>query len=268
MVAKEKGSKIYQEKMILLKSEEQIELIKKAGRIAADTLSLLSSFVIPGKTGLEIDALAEQFIRDNGGIPSCKGYGEFPYSLCYARNGQGVHCFPDKESINEGDLVKLDLVVSYQGWNADTAISLIVPPARKEDVNLCYNTYKALQMGILQAKPGNRVSDISKAVFDARNGCGVVKPFTGHGIGKDIHEGPQIPNYIVEGKDALLVENMVICIEPIFTNGTGEIYYKKGEWPTFTMDGSHLAHFEHSILITSKGPEILTLRKDGNLNIF
>jgi methionyl aminopeptidase len=248
--------------VIYLKSEEHIELIKKAGEIAANTLSLLSSFILPGKTGLEIDVLAEQYIRDNGGVPSCKGYGGFPYSLCYARNSQGVHCFPDKEPILEGDLIKLDLVVSYQGWNADTAISLIVPPAKKKDLNLCYNTYRALQQGILQAKAGNRVSDISKAVFDARNGCGIVKPFTGHGIGRDIHEAPQIPNYIVPEKDALLVENMVICIEPIFTSGTGEIYYKKDTWPTFTMDGSRLAHFEHTLLITSKGSEVLTLRKD------
>ena len=248
--------------MITIKSAEQIELIKKAAEIASNTLSLLSSFIIPGKTGLEVDALAEQYIRDNGGIPSCKGYEGFPYSLCYARNSSGVHCFPDKEPIQEGDLVKLDLVVSYNGWNADTAISLVVPPAKKEDLNLCYNTYRALQMGILQAKAGNKVSDISKAVFDARNGCGVVRPFCGHGIGKDIHEGPSIPNYVVPEKDALLVENMTICIEPIFTEGKEDMYYKKGEWPTFTIDHSHLAHFEHTILITEKGPEILTLRKD------
>jgi methionyl aminopeptidase len=251
--------------MILIKNSEQIELIKKAAIIAADTLSLLSSFVMPGKTGLEIDALAEQYIRDNGGIPSCKNYNGFPYSLCYARNNFGVHCFPDNEPIQEGDLVKLDLVVSYQGWNADTAISLIVPPAKKGDVNLCYNTYRALQLGILQAKVGNRVTDISKAIFDARNGCGIVKMFTGHGIGRNIHEGPSIPNYVVEEKDALLVENMVICIEPIFTAGDGSIYYKEGTWPTYTLDGSRLVHFEHTILITEKGPEILTLRKDEAL---
>ena len=250
--------------MITLKSAEHIELIKQASRIAADTLSLLSSFVIPGKIGLEIDKLAEDYIRSMGGIPSCKGYGGFPYSICYARNSQGVHCFPDKEPIQEGDLVKLDLVVNYKGWNADTAISIIVPPAKKEDVNLCYNTYRALQQGILQAKPGNRVSDISKAVFDSRNGCGVVKPFCGHGIGKDIHEGPSIPNYVVPEKDALLVENMVICIEPIFTSGNGEIYYKKDEWPTFTMDGSKLAHFEHTLLINPAPlpPTVLTLRNN------
>ena len=251
--------------MITIKSEEQIEQIRKAGRIAADTLSLLSSFIVPGKTGLEIDKLTEEYIRSMGGIPSTKGYGGFPYSLCYARNSSGVHCFPDKEPIQEGDLIKLDLTVSYNGWNADTALSLIVPPARKEDVSLCYNTYKALEDGILQAKVGNRVTDISKAVFDARNGCGVVKIFTGHGIGRDIHEGPTIPNYVAPGKDALLVENMVICIEPIFTSGTGEVYYNKNEWPTFTLDYSHLAHFEHTILIGSNGPEILTLRKDEPL---
>jgi methionyl aminopeptidase len=114
------------------------------------------------------------------------------------------------------------------------------------------------------------VSDISKAVFDVGNGnkLGIVKPFTGHGIGKSIHEGPQIPNYVVKEKDALLVENMVICIEPIFTSGTGEIYYNKDTWPTYTLDGSRLAHWEHTILITSNGPEILTLRKEENLNIF
>jgi methionyl aminopeptidase len=248
--------------LITIKSEENLVYIKQASRIAADTLSLLSSFIVPGKTGLEVDKLAEEYIRSMGGIPSCKGYGGFPYSLCYARNSGGVHCFPDNEPINEGDLVKLDLCVSYQGWNADTAISIIAPPAKKEDLNLCYNTYRALQLGILQAKPGNMVSDISRAIFEARNGCGVVKIFTGHGIGRNIHEGPSIPNYVVPEKDALLVENMVICIEPIFTNGTDEVYYNKDSWPTFTIDHSHLAHFEHTILITEKGPEILTLRNN------
>lgn len=252
--------------MIYLKNSEQIELVKKAGEITANTLSLLSSFCLPGKTGLELDKIAEEFIRDNGGIPSCKGYRDFPYSLCYARNSQGVHCFPDKEPIQERDLIKFDLVVNFQGWNADSAISLIVPPARNEDVKLVQDTHKALHLGILQAKPGNRVSDISKAVFNARNGCSVVKNFSGHGIGRDIHEAPQIPNYFVKEKDSLLVENMIICIEPIFTAGKEEIYYKEGTWPTFTMDGSKLAHFEHTVLITEKGPEILTLQKSEKYN--
>lgn len=248
--------------MITIKSEEHIELIKKAGNIAADTLSLLSSFIAPGKTGLEVDKLAEEYIRSQGGIPTCKGYRGFPYSICYARNSQGVHCFPDNIPIKEGDIVKLDLVVGYNGLNADTALTLIVPPAQNEDVKLVQGTYRALQLGILQVKPGNRVSDISKAIFDARNGCGVVKIFSGHGIGRDIHEAPQIPNYIVKEKDALLVENMIICIEPIFTLGSEEVFYKEGTWPTYTLDGKNLAHFEHTVLVTSQKPQILTLRQN------
>ena len=251
--------------MIFLKNSEHIELIKKAGTILADCLSFLSLQTVPGVTGLQLDKMAEEFIRDHGAVPSCKGYRGFPYSICYARNSQGVHCFPDKEPIQEGDLIKLDLVVNFQGWNADSAISLSIPPVQNTDAKLVLDTYKALQLGILQAKPGNRVSDISKAVFEARNGCSVVKMFSGHGIGKDIHEAPQIPNYFVKEKDALLVEGMVICVEPIFTAGKEDIYYKEGTWPTFTLDGSKLAHWEHTVLITEKGPEILTLRKEEKL---
>lgn len=254
--------------MILLKSDHDIELTKKAGIILADCLSFLSLQVKPGVTGLQIDKMAEEFIRDNGGIPTCKGYKGFPYSICYARNNQGVHCFPDKESIQEGDLVKLDLVVNFQSWNADSAISLIVPPARNEDVKLVQDTYRALQLGILQAKPGNKVSDVSKAIFDARNGLGVIQEFSGHGIGRDIHESPQIPNYFIKEKDALLVSGMIICIEPIFCLGKPDIFLDKNSWPTYTLDGKNLAHFEHTVLITSQKPQILTLRKDEKINIF
>lgn len=250
-------------RMIFLKSSEHIEFMKVAGRICADTLDHLSLFCKPGATGVQLDKIAEEFIRDHGATPSCLGYRDYPASTCISINSQCVHCIPNNTPIKEGDIVKLDLVVNYKGWNADSALTIAVPPVKSEVAKFVQTTYLALQQGILQAKEGNRVSDISKAVFDARNGYGVVKEFIGHGIGKDIHEQPQIPNMPVENKNDLLVAGMAICIEPIFTlSPDASIFYKEGQWDTWALSGSPVSHFEHTLIINPSPlpPTILTLR--------
>jgi methionyl aminopeptidase len=248
--------------MILLKSDHDIELTKQASRICADTLDLLSSFVRPGKTGLEVDKLAEEYIRSMGGVPSCKGYKGFPASLCLSVNAGAVHCIPNNNPIKEGDVVKIDLVVNYQGFNADSAITVLVPPVKPDVQKLVETTYNAMLRGVEQAIEGKTVLDISQAIFDARNGCGVIKEFSGHGIGRDIHESPQIPNYPVKEKNTTLVSGMLLCIEPIFCIGDPAIFYDPKQWDTWVLSGQPVAHFEHTVLVTSQKPQILTLRSD------
>ncbi len=252
--------------MIFLKSSEHVELIKKAANICSDTLSLLSLFIEPGKTGLEIDKLAEDYIRSRNGVPSCKGYRGYPSSICISVDSGAVHNIPTNKPILPGQTVKLDLVVSFQGWNVDSAITVLVPPVKPEVQKLVETTYLALWKGIGQAIDGKKVLDISQAIFDARTSFGVVKEFCGHGCGKSIHEDPKISN-IPNGDNTLLCAGMIICIEPIFTLGKPDVHVQEGDWNTWTLDNSIVAHWEHSVLVTKDKPEILTLR-EGEKNAF
>lgn len=252
--------------MIYLKSEEQITFIRKAGSIVSGALSLIAAQAIPSATGLQLDKLAEDFIRSQGGIPSCKGYHDYPSSICCSVNHQAVHCIPTSTPFKEGDVIKLDLTASYNGWNADSAITVIIPPVKPEVVQLVTTTYKAMLDGIRAAKEGNSILDVSKAIYAARGNCGVIKEFCGHGIGKEIHEPPQINNIPIEGKDtSLIVAGEVLCIEPIFCIGDPAIYMKKGDWNTWVLSGHPVSHWEHTVLITSNGPEILTKRLEENI---
>ncbi|MGH7974963.1 MAG: type I methionyl aminopeptidase [bacterium] len=255
--------------MITLKSTEQIELIKKAGTITSDCLSFLSLQVKPGITGKQIDSLCDDFIRTRGGIAACKGYDGYPASICISTNAFAVHCIPTDEPFKEGDVVKLDLVVDYNSWKADSAITVLIPPVKPEVLKLYQSTYSAMLNGVRMCKEGNTVQNVSAAIYAARNDSGVshgvIREFTGHGIGKDIHEEPQIPNYPrTDRPDVLLVAGMVVCIEPIFCIGDPAIYHKRGEWNTWVFSGQPVSHFEHTVLIKPNGepPEILTLRKN------
>jgi len=252
-------------KIITLKSSEQIELIKKAGAITSDCLSFLSLQVQPGMTGLRIDKLADDFIQSFGGIAACKGYDGYPASICISVNSKAVHCIPNDVPFKPGDVVKLDLVVNYKGWNADSALTVLIPPVRPEVVKLAENTYSAMLDGIRAAIEGNTVQNISSAIYAARDDSGVIREFTGHGIGKEIHEMPQIPNYLKKDQPStLLVAGMVLCIEPIFCIGDPAIYHKKGEWDTWMFSGQPVAHFEHTLVVNSAPlpPTILTLRNN------
>ena len=224
----------------------------------------MSSQVQPGVTGLQIDKLANDYINSFGGTAACKGYDGYPASICISVNSKAVHCIPNSTPFLPGDVVKLDLVVDYHGWKADSAITVLVPPVRPEVRTLAENTYTAMKQGILACIEGNTIADVSAAIYAARGDCGVIKEFTGHGIGKYIHEPPQIPNYVVKEKDALLVAGMVLCIEPIFCLGDPAIYHKRGEWDTWMFSGQPVAHFEHTILVNPAPalPTVLTLRNN------
>ena len=250
--------------MIYLKSAEHIELIKKAGTILADCLSFLSLQVQPGVTGLQIDAMAEQFIVERDGYPSCKGYRGYPNSICISVNAGAVHCIPNNKPFLSGDVVKLDLVVDYNGWKADSAITVLVPPVKPEVRKLAETTYTAMLEGISVAIEGNKVSDITKAIYGAKNEFGVIREFCGHGIGKDIHEAPQISNVPVDKKDFLLVAGMVLCIEPIMCIGDPAIFYDPKQWDTWVLSGNPVCHFEHTLVVNPFPipPTVLTKRNN------
>ncbi len=252
---------------ITLKTPDQIELITKAGAILSDCLSFLSSQVQPGMTGLQIDKLGDDFVRSFGATAACKGYMGFPNGICISVNSGAVHCIPNSTPFQPGDVVKLDMVVDYKGWKADSALTVLVPPVRPEVRKLAENTYSAMRDGIRAALEGNTVQDISRAIYAARNESGVIQQFTGHGIGTSIHEGPAIPSIPVPEKNATLVSGMILCIEPIFCIGEPNIYHKKGEWNTWMLTGQPVAHFEHTIAINPAGqpPTILTLRNNENI---
>jgi|SRR5579864_1152602 len=246
---------------IFLKTEEHLQHIRRAGKIASTVLSALPHFIIPGATTKYIDGVVEQMTRELEGIPACKGYKEFPAATCISVNDEAVHCIPSERVIKEGDVVKVDFVVDVNGWKADTARTYLVPPIKPEIQTFAETCYLAMYEGIKKAIDGNRVSDISKAIeeFVKPRGYGIVKAFVGHGIGKSIHEDPQIPNYFVKEKDSLLCSGMTICIEPILTLNSDPTVEITG-WNTKAK--SVVAHFEHTLLITPTKPEIITLRKE------
>jgi methionyl aminopeptidase len=250
--------------LITLKSEENLFYIKQASRILADTLSLLSLWVKPGITGLQIDKMAEDYIRSFGATPSCLNYKGFPNSCCISINSDAVHCIPNNKPFLDGDAVKLDLVVNYQGWNADSAITVLIPPVKPEVRTLAETTYTALLAGIGASIEGNMVSDITNAIYAARGNCGVVKEFCGHGIGKNIHEAPQISNVPTDKKDSLLIAGEILCIEPIFCIGDPAIFYDPKQWDTWVLSGNFVAHFEHTLIINPAPlpPTVLTLRNN------
>jgi len=252
---------------ITLKTPEQIELITKAAVILSDCLSFLSSRVQPGVTGLEIDKLGDDFVQSFGATAACKGYDGFPNGMCISVNSGAVHCVPNNTPFRPGDVIKLDMVVDYKGWKADSAITVLIPPVTPEIRTLTENTYSAMRDGIRAALEGNTVQDVSRAIYAARNESGVIQPFTGHGIGSSIHEAPGIPNYVAPEKNALIVAGMVLCIEPIFCIGDPAIYHQKGQWNTWMLSGKVAAHFEHTILVNPAGqpPTILTLRNNETI---
>ena len=231
----------------------------------------MSAQVQPGVTGLQIDKMAADFIQQHGGTAACLGYQNYPASICISVNAGAVHCVPNDIPFGPGDVVKLDVVVDYNGWKADSALTVLIPPVKPEVRALAEATYTAMLRGIEQAKEGNTVQDISKAIYEARINSGVtygvIKEFCGHGIGKGIHEPPQIPNYVSKEKNSLLVAGMVLCIEPIFSIGDPAIYYNPKEWNTWVLSGNSVAHFEHSVLVNPfpQLPTVLTIRNNENI---
>ena len=250
--------------MITIKSDKEIELMRKAGYLVSMTHKYLKPYIKPGITTLELDKLAEAFIRSNEGIPTCKGYQGFPNSLCISVNDEVVHGIPGKRKLKNGDIVTIDMVISYHGYQGDAAWTYAVGTIDTKKKYLMEHTEASLYEGIKQVKPGNRIGDISNAIeeYATKHKLGIVIELVGHGIGKDMHEDPDIPNYGKKNKGPRLKKGMVICIEPMLNLGSASVGILDDGWTIVTEDGSPSAHFEHTVLVTEDGFEILTPRLD------
>jgi methionyl aminopeptidase len=253
--------------MIMLKSRAEIERMGAACDVVAEVLSTLRERVRPGVTTGELDDVAEEITRKRGAKPAFKGYEVagrvFPACVCISVNEEVVHGIPSKDrALVEGDIVGLDFGVSIDGYFGDSAVTLPVGTVTPEVDRLLETTRRSLVAGIEAIRPGGWVEDISAAVQDVAEGAGygVVREFVGHGIGKRLHEEPQIPNYRTGSRGAKLSEGMVLAIEPMVNAGAPEVCLKEDGWTAVTRDGSLSAHFEHSVAVTADGPYILTLR--------
>ena len=253
--------------MIIIKSKREIECLRRSNRIVAYVFREIKKMVRPGITTEELDLEAERLIRTRGGIPAFKGYrpkgyrSEFPASMCISVNEEVVHGIPGPRKLKEGDIVSLDVGVLLDGYYGDAAITLPVGTVSEEARRLIEVTERALYIGIEKAKVGNRLSDISHAVQDYAEGSGfsVVRDFVGHGIGKSLHEDPQIPNFGPPHQGPRLNQGMVLALEPMINAGTWEVNRLEDEWTVVTADGKSSAHFEHSIVMTDGDPEILSM---------
>ncbi len=247
--------------MIILKTPAEIEIMARASRLVAETLAMLRREVRAGVATEDLDRLAEQFIRSHGGTPAFKGYRNYPKTLCASINDQVVHGIPSKRTLKEGDIIGLDLGAIVDGFYGDSAVTVAVGNVNPRIAELVKVTEESLYAGIAQAVVGNRLSDISHAVQRHAEAAGfsVVTDFVGHGIGRQLHEEPQVPNYGKPGQGPRLQEGMVLAIEPMINMGSSGVRVLDDRWTAVTADGSLSAHFEHTIAIQSSGPpRILT----------
>ena len=255
--------------MIDIKSKREIELMKEACRVTALTHKAIAEAIKPGISTLELDRIAEETIRKNGGIPAQKGYPsydkrvpDFPASICASVNDEVIHGIPSSKVIlKEGDVISIDLVAYKDGFNGDAARTNIVGKGKKEDEKLLEVTKQAFFEGIKFAKKGYRIGDISHAIgeYIEKNGFSVVREFQGHGIGRSMHEDPGIPNFGKSGKGPKLEPGMTLAIEPMVIAGKHNILELDDGWTIVTEDGTNAAHYENTVLITEKEPEVLTL---------
>ncbi len=245
---------------VIIKSKREIELMRKAGRATGSVLSLLAESVKPGITTALLDKIAETETRKMGGRPSFKGYQGFPASICVSINNEIVHGIPGSKIIKEGDIVSIDFGMEINGYQGDAATTVGVGAIDPEATRLIQVTRQALAEGIDAARKGNRVGDISSAIqkFVESNGYSVIREYTGHGIGQQMHEDPQVPNFGRPGTGQLLEEGMTLALAPMVTCGDWRTRLGNDRWVVYTADGSLAAHFEHTIAITSGEAEILT----------
>ena len=246
---------------ITIKTEEQIEKMRAAGKILVDLDEVLRELIKPGVTTKELDSVAEKFIRDRGAIPSFKGYGGFPGLICTSVNEEIVHGIPSKRRLKEGDIISIDMGSIIYGFNGDCARTYGVGNISPEDQKLIDVTKQSFFEGIKFAKAGCHLFDISAAVQDYVEpfGFGIVRDYVGHGIGRHMHEDPAIPNYRQRGRGPKLLKGMCLAIEPMVTAGTYEVKVLEDEWTAVTRDGKNAAHYENTVYITDGEPEILTL---------
>ncbi len=246
--------------MVILKSPEEIEKMRASNLIVADILQALKELVKPGVRTIDLDRFADEQARKRGARPAFKGYRGYAHSLCTSVNSVVVHGIPSERVLEERDILSLDFGIYYQGYYGDAALTVPVSRVSKTAERLMRVTEEALYAGIDQARAGNRLGDISAAIQDCVEAAGfsVVRDFVGHGIGKNLHEDPQIPNFGVRGKGVELKPGMVFAIEPMVNEGTYGVKILNDGWTVQTEDGKLSAHFEHSVAITEKGPVILS----------
>jgi methionyl aminopeptidase len=246
--------------MIYLKTEEEINLIKVSAQLLGKAHAEVATWVKPGVTTGKLDAVAEEYIRDNGGIPSFKGFNRFPASLCISVNEVVVHGIPGGYVLKEGDIVSIDCGVKLNGYHSDSAYTYPVGEVSKEVMNLLTATKKSLYKGIEQAVDGLRIGDIGHAVqsYVEDRGYTVVRELVGHGVGRDLHEAPEVPNYGKRGKGIRLREGMVLAIEPMINLGAKAVVQERDGWTIRTNDRKYSAHFEHTVVVRKGKAEILT----------
>ena len=246
--------------MIIRKSQAEIETMARAGSVVADTLALLEEHIQPGITTRELDELAEEFIRSRSGVPTFRGYKGYPAATCLSPNSMVVHGIPGKTKLEDGDILSVDVGVTLDGFVADSAWTFPVGTISADAVRLLDTCKAALEAAIDKARVGNTIGDISEAVQTVTEAAGfsVIRSLVGHGVGRSMHEDPQVPNFVSAYKGPELKEGMTIAIEPMITAGAAEVYIHDDEWSISTSDASLAAHFEHTVAVTAQGPRILT----------
>ena len=246
--------------MIYYKTEEEIELVRKSSLLVAKTHAEIAGLIKPGITTLALDKIAEEFIRDNGGIPAFKGYGGFPNTLCMSPNEQVVHGIPNDRFLENSEILSVDCGVVMNGYYGDSAFTYEVGEVDLETKKLLKVTKESLYKGIEEAVVGNRIGDIGYAVQKHAEsfGYGVVRELVGHGVGKNLHESPEVPNYGRRGKGVMLKEGLIIAIEPMINMGTKSILQHNDGWTITTIDNKPSAHFEHTIVVRKGKAEILS----------
>lgn len=246
--------------MITIKSDREIELLRKAGKIVYDTHKYLKPYVKEGITTRELDKLAEDFIRSQGATPSFKGYEGYPTSICTSINDEVVHGIPGNRKLKNGDIISIDIGACYKGYHGDSAWSYAVGEVSQELQELLHDTEKSLFVGLEQVKPGNRIGDIGHAIqeYAESHGLGVVRELCGHGVGTCVHEDPDVPNFGTPNTGVRLKKGMVIAVEPMLTLGSPDILLLEDDWTIITEDGSPSAHYEHTVVVTEDGYQILT----------
>ena len=251
--------------MISIKSEREIELLRVAGNIVHETREYLIPFIKEGITTKELDTLAEEFILSKGATPSFKGLNDFPCATCISINQEVVHGIPGKRKLRNGDIVSIDIGACYHGYHGDSAWTFAVGEISEGKKKLMEHTKESLFKGLEQIKPGNRIGDISHAIeiHAKKYNLGVVRELVGHGVGTSVHEEPDVPNYGEAGRGPVLKEGMVLAVEPMLTLGRRDICILDDDWTIETIDNSPAAHYEHTVVVTKDGYEILTGGKNG-----
>ena len=246
--------------MIIPKTREQIELMRESALLVSKTLGIIAPEMVPGVTTIKIDKLAEEFIRDNGGIPGFKGLYGFPNTLCVSPNAQVVHGVPNNKPLENGDIISVDCGVLKNGYYGDHAYSFEIGEISPEIKRLLKITKESLYIGIRAFKAGNRVEDVGNAIQKhcESNGYSVVRELVGHGLGTKMHEDPEMPNYGKRGRGKMFIEGMTVAIEPMINLGTKNIKHLKDGWTILTADGKPSAHFEHNVALINGKPEILS----------